>query len=219
MRTTLLAACLLVAGLWVRGAQADIYSWVDDDGVRHISNVNPPPGAEVFLRTPAAPSPALAGKARAQRATSTFEEDLRARENERLREHRTALEDRLAATEEKVEDAQRALEGARERLAAARTRYESERRFAGSFVYGTGFVATPRHDGYRRHKPAHGKHTQRSIFLDRPFQLGAITIPLFNARDHFRRSPPRHPGAISHRQRGHDEPHDRRQRGKYRRHR
>ena len=218
MRTTLLTACLLVAGLWGQGAQADIYSWVDGDGVRHISNVNPPPGAEVFLRTPSSPSPPSAEKAPAQREASTVEEDLRARGKERLRERQTALEDRLAATEEKVEDAQRALEGARERLAAARTRYESERRFAGSFVYGTGFVATPRHDGYRRHKPAHGKHTQRSIFLDRPFQLGAITIPLFNARDHFRKRQHRY-DPEKHRRPVNGKPHLKHPRGGDRRHR
>ena len=218
MRTTLLAACLLVAGLWVRGAQADIYSWVDDDGVRHISNVNPPPGAEVFLRTPAAPSPALAGKARAQRATSTFEEDLRARENERLREHRTALGDRLAETEEKVEAAQRALERAQERLVAARARYESDRRFAGSLVYGTRIVVTPRHDRFRRHKPSHVKHARGSIFLDRPFRLGAITIPLFNARDHFRK-PQRRWDPEKHRRPVNGKPHLKRRRGGDRRHR
>ena len=216
MRTTFLTACLLVAGLWGQGAQADIYSWVDGEGVRHISNVNPPPGAEVFLRTPSAPSPPSTAKAPAQRETSTFEED--AREKERLRERQTALEDRLAATEEKVEDAQRALRRARERLAAARARYESERRLAGSLVYGTRIVVTPRHDRFRRHKPAHGKHTQHSIFLDRPFQLGAITIPLFNARDHFRK-PQRRYDPEKHRRPVNGKPHLKRQRGGDRRHR
>lgn len=217
MRTTLLTACLLVAGLWVQGTLADIYSWVDGNGVRHISNVNPPPGAEVFLRTPSAPSPAVAEKPPAQRATSTFEEDLRGREKDRLRERQKALEDRLAATEEKVEDAQRALEGARERLAAARTRYESERRFAGSLVYDTRIVVTPRHDRFRRHKPSHVRRAKRSIFLDRPFQLGAITIPLFNARDHFRKRQHRY-DPEKHRRPVNGKPHLKHPRGGDRRH-
>jgi hypothetical protein len=42
---------LLVIGLFVAsGAQADIYRWVDQEGVVHFSNYSPADGAQVFLK-------------------------------------------------------------------------------------------------------------------------------------------------------------------------
>ena len=212
MRAILLGAWMLTAGFFSQPAWADIYSWVDADGIRHISDVNPPPGAQIFLRTPSTPAENRVEEALAREEEQDLRKARRAKEEERMREQRVALENRLAETEAKVEDAQRALERVQERLEAARARYESNRRYAGSLVYGTRFFGTPQHDRFKQRQPLHRKPFVGSVFLERPFQLGAITIPLLNFHDPFRRTAPRHTPNIRHRS-AHGKPHPRRRHG------
>jgi hypothetical protein len=177
-------ACILAAGLFSQAAWADIYIWVDDNGVKHISDLNPPPHAELFLQTDAQPYDKAADLA--QRETEKRQDLLRAQAEIREREERLAiqaseLESRMEDVEQKTQEA---LERAEDRLQAAEERYG---RYAVSFAY----VARPFGARHYRYKHAGHPTGHRVVpsFEGRPFSLGAIHIPLFSARDYFQPQP------------------------------
>lgn len=105
-----LALCL--GGLLLSGiagaASADIYSWVDAEGIRHFSNHVPPKSAEAFeitVETPYVPPSA---------------EELReAQKAEILAEVERKIAEMEAANVERLRSAQREIEAAREEAASA----------------------------------------------------------------------------------------------------
>lgn len=209
MRAMICLALIATVGLGTQAATADIYTWVDDDGVRHISNLTPPPHAQVFLRTEESPAddmrmPQASAK---QAELELAQEEIRRRE-ERLARQAANLERRIAEIEQKSREA---LEQAEDRLAAAEARHAEARRdhrHEMAFTY-IGRPFGRRHDfrEHRRH-PA-GRDVPVPSFEGHPFHLGAVHIPLFSARDFFRSpggahagfSGSRHPGG------GHRPPH------------
>lgn len=217
MRAIAISIVMLAAGLWALPAWADIYMWEDANGVKHISNLNPPPEAKVFLRTKPNPSEPSAEKRDARRQENAEQDaDLLEREI-RLREKEAALERRLAETEAKVEDARDELERAHKKLEDVQARYEHDRAknrwyAAGPLIYRPVYSRW-RYDRYKRHPsgrhPGHSDRRRYGItFQTRPFQLGAVHIPLYNAHDRYRRPKPHGAGsaALKHRHRGHAQP-------------
>ena len=90
----ILATCLIV-GLAAAPGYADIYSWVDENGVRVFSNQSAPPGASVYLKI-REPTPE-------ERAEMEREElESIARKN---REIRDDLENRLRETNRQLQNA------------------------------------------------------------------------------------------------------------------
>lgn len=188
MRSIALWTCILAVGLWAQAARADIYTWVDARGVRHISNHNPPPHAEVFVHTPeerprddAHASGAAAERQREERrATMEIRE-----QEERLARREAQLERRIQESERK---SLAALERAEDRLRAAAVR-ERDPRHAVSFMNVTGPFSSRshRHRGLTRDRSDRG--FARPSFEGRPFYLEAIRIPLSGVADPFRRQP------------------------------
>lgn len=199
MRVLILAACILTAGLGAARAWADIYIWEDADGVRHISNLNPPPGAEIFVRTPAPPPEASAEAARGEVEAPSVQAQIRAGED-RLREQEKEadLERRLAAVEARIEEAKEELERARQGLSAAKARDRDEEesgwRYAGTVVYTPAPYSRAHPKRFRRPAWGAGRLRQGLPYLVSPFRLGAVHIPLINAHDRFRRAKPHRTG-------------------------
>ena len=176
MQAMISMICILTAAVWIPQTWADIYIWTDEDGVRHISNLNPPAYAEVLLETEE-PIDDVAPH-RAQQEVERQQAQAREREMQ-LDRQKAELERRIEETEQKTQEA---LERAEERLAAAEARYEpwtADRSDTFStityFYRPYGFLHyRHKHPGYhrsgnRRHSPSLANH---------PFFLGAIHLPL-----------------------------------------
>jgi hypothetical protein len=79
---------LVVVLLGVGSANADIYVWTDESGIKHITNYAPPEQAQVLIRTPEIPYDAEADR---QRREAERREQL-AREKQELAEQKARLE-------------------------------------------------------------------------------------------------------------------------------
>lgn len=205
MRAMICLAVIVAAGIGAPAAAADIYTWVDEDGIRHISNLSPPPHAQVFLKTEDPPTDDI----RIPRETERQAELLRAQEEIRRREERLARQ--AAALERRLEETaqltRQALEKAEDRLAAAEARSAEawrDHRYGMAFTY----INPPfghRHAPHKHRRHHAGRDDQAASLEGRPFHLGAVHLPLFNARDFFRRPPDVHErfGVARHPEGGH----------------
>ena len=102
----------LVIGLFLAsGVRADIYRWVDQEGVVHFSNYSPADGAEVFLK-----ETNDTGQQRSARDTETTEEVVAAARQEM---ERVLQEERQREMDRKLDELLRRSEDAEARLAAA----------------------------------------------------------------------------------------------------
>jgi hypothetical protein len=181
MQALIYLTCILTAVVWLPQAWADIYIWTDEDGVRHISNLNPPAHARVLLHTEepladgAPPGPQQAAARR--QALRSAEAKVREREAQLARQEAEIV----GRIEEAEQATQEALEKAEEHLAAAEASYErwsADRRYGYSTIT---YVYRPY--GYRHHRYKHpryrtGYHPRRPSLAEHPFSLGAIHLPL-----------------------------------------
>ena len=161
--------CILVIAIWIPHAWADIYSWMDADGVRHISNLNPPAHAEVPILTEEQDFDEVTVQ-----APQEAEMQLREREA-RLARQKVELERRIDKTEQKAQDA---LQEAEQRLAAAEARWETNRRYV---IPTVAYVYRPYGGPHYRHTPSRyrpGHRLGRPSLTGRPFHLGPIHLPL-----------------------------------------
>lgn len=206
MRSRFTLVCLLAAGLFTQAAWADIYIWEDDDGTRHISNLNAPPHAELLLRTEEQPLEQAA--AREQQAAE--EEEAFRRAQARIREREAKLDRREAKLERRIEEAEEkvrsALEDTEDRVSAAEARYdrwEADRRYTYStvtYIYRPyTYWRYPRK--YLNYRWSHRPHSPS--FARRPFPLESIHLPLGRIGHDHRRHPS--PGDIDSRPRSHGE--------------
>ena len=94
--------------LAVPAANADIYSWTDEKGVRHFTNYAPPPQANIIIKTEELPFDELADKERMalerQDQLTTALQELADKEA-RLAEMQLAAEKRIEAASRKAEEA------------------------------------------------------------------------------------------------------------------
>ena len=192
MRSRFTLVCLLAAGLFTQAAWADIYTWKDDDGTRHVSNTNAPPHAELLLHTDEQPQNEAAAPTRQEdeNQQALRQAQARIRESEaKLERRRAELERRIAEAEEK---AQAALEQAGDRVTAAEARYdrwEADRRYAYStmtYIYRPyTYWRYPRK--YLNYRWSHRPHSPS--FARRSFPLESIHLPLGPIGHDHRRHP------------------------------
>lgn len=139
-------ACLigiLTVWIWAPTAVADIYSWSDENGILHFTNRNPPPEAELFLKTKEGPYEEAV--ARAQTETAAQRELRRAQDEAREQEERLA--EKAAELERRTEEANRKAE---EALARAEELAEAANRgYTSSRGYALGYAYYPLSYGYR----------------------------------------------------------------------
>jgi hypothetical protein len=97
---------IVMAGVTVPIASADIYFWTDENGVKNFTNYSPPEKAEVFMETSEADEDAALPEAEtdqagdADRALESRQLQAAAEEIEALREQVGELKDRLQALPE-----------------------------------------------------------------------------------------------------------------------
>jgi TolA-binding protein len=140
MRLFALFTCLLAACLWSRAGHADIYVWVDENDVKHFTNQNPPPEAEVLMRTKEIPYDEAADHAR--REAEKRQELLRARAQ--LRELEERIAQQQAEAQRQIAEARRraeeALKQAEDLRASAEERYDSDHDYTDSYAYYPGYL-------------------------------------------------------------------------------
>jgi hypothetical protein len=117
---------LLMVGMWSASpiVQADIFSWTDENGVRHFSD-SPPGNLNEVDVTPEIPHDPIADqktKAAHQELVRQAEEDLQASEKRELEERLKRTEKKLQAAHRKAEEALDAAQEARE-IAEEKQRY------------------------------------------------------------------------------------------------
>jgi Domain of unknown function (DUF4124) len=138
--TWIVAACLL----WGPAVDADIYVWTDESGIRHFSNRDSHPEAELFLKTMEGPYEEAVESA--QRETEKQRELERAEAD--LQERKKRLAEKVAELERRTEAAKRETQEALDRAeaieAAADRRYRDDRWYA---------VGTAYYPGYRIYSP------------------------------------------------------------------
>lgn len=187
MRTITLWACMLAAGLWAQAVGADIYTWVDGNGVRHITNLNPPPQAEIFLHTPEDPPTGIAQERRsdAEKAEDPVTAAAEMRKGEEsLAGQAAELERRIEAAGREVEET---IERAQARLRAAEARRDRELRYAAPLVIVTR-PSRARQDHHKAPRGRAGKRPGTASIEGRPFHLAPIRIPLSSLGSPFRRT-------------------------------
>jgi len=144
--TGIMAVCL-----WGPAVDADIYVWTDEGGIRHFSNRDSHPEAELFLKTMEGPYEEAVERAQEenekQRELARAEADLQERK-ERLAEKIAELERR---TEAAKQEAQEAIERAEAIEAAAARRLRDDRWYATGTAYYPGYYLYSPY-GYRGYR-------------------------------------------------------------------
>ena len=202
MRTRSYWICILASAIWIPHAWADIYSWRDADGIRHISNINPPAHAEVLIPTEERDFDEATVQAQQEEAE---EQQIQLREREaQLARREAELERRLDETEQKANEV---LQETEQRIAVVEACYASWATDRCYVIPTTTYCYRPCGGPHYRRKPSRyrsnhgpGHGLGRPSLTGRPFHLGAIHLPLGTIG--FARRPypggteehPRHPG-------------------------
>ena len=143
-----------IAGLVVSTASADIYSWTDENGVKHFTNHAPPKQAALFMKTPEIP----------------YDEDAdnQRREMDRLEAARLELAEREAFLMKEQQAAERRIAAANAKADAALQEADQVLQYAqdaaeatasyrtGSFGYGYYYPYYRRPYRYKKHKKFDG---------------------------------------------------------------
>jgi hypothetical protein len=151
-----------VCGFSITAANADIYSWTDENGVNHFTNYAPPKQARLLMKTPEIPY--------------DEEADIQRRETDRLEVARQELAEREAFLMLQQQQAERRLAEANARVDAALREADKILQDAeaatedanynngDSYAYGYGYYPYYRH-GYRKYghyyKKRHFKYGYR----------------------------------------------------------
>jgi len=144
---------LLIVGLWTANpiVQADIFSWTDENGVRHYSDS--PPGnlneVDVTPEIPHDPAADQRTKAAHQELVRQAEEDLQALEKRELEERLKRTEKKLEAAQKKAEEALDAAQEARE-IAEEKQRYREVYVVPGIGPYGNRSPQSVPYDPYNK---------------------------------------------------------------------
>ena len=151
---------------------ADIYTWIDENGVKHFSNFAPPPNAEVIMKTEELPYDEQADQ---QRMAAERQERLVAAWRE-LADKEAELLDRQRAAEQQIEAANlRAQEALREAEALLNQAEEKHNRYSSGGAY---YGYYPYYGHYKRwyyrkngslyYKYPHYKHHQKHKYKHKP---------------------------------------------------
>ncbi|MCB2169607.1 MAG: hypothetical protein KQI78_18265 [Deltaproteobacteria bacterium] len=188
MKRIALFIYVVTAGLWGHGVNADIYVWTDESGIRHFSNRDSHPQAELFLKTMEGPYEEAVERAQReaekQRELERAQADLQERK-ERLAEKVAELERR---TEAAKREAQEALDRAEAIEAAVDHRYRDDRWYAVGTAYYPGYYIYSPY-GYRGYRFS-VTYPGGKRFKDHRYRPGGTHRPIY--RDGYRNRD-RHP--------------------------
>jgi hypothetical protein len=195
MRLFTFFICILVSCLWVQVGNADIYVWVDENGVKHFSNGNPPAHAKVLMRTKEIPYDESADHARQE--TERQQELLQAQTEileieAQLAEQQVELQRRIAEADRKAEEA---LQHTEDLLDYANDRYDSDHKYYSDYAYYPKNFKPRHYRSSKYHYPAYG-----GIYYHKPhkFRKGLHRFKQHRFskshyfRKHFESNRPRH---------------------------
>lgn len=147
---TIVWVTVWVCGFWISAANADIYSWTDENGVNHFTNYAPPKQARLLMKTPEIAYDAAA--------------DIQRQETDRLEVARQELAEREAFLRQQQEEAEQRLAEANARADAAlreadqilqdaeAAAEDANYNNSGSYGYGYGYGYYPRYrHGFRKY--------------------------------------------------------------------
>ena len=146
---TIIGAALWACAFLVSAADADIYSWTDENGVSHFTNYAPPKQARLIMKTPEIPHDQVA--------------DIQRQETDRMEVARQELAEREAFLLQQQQEAERRIALANARADAALQEAQQVLQEAeaasqdagyernGSYVYGYGYYPYYRHGYYPKY--------------------------------------------------------------------
>jgi hypothetical protein len=155
----LMLACLGFAGFMIPAASADIYSWTDENGVRHFTNQSPPKHAELLIKSPEISHDEEAHERRLKEDRLELARQELAERKALLLQQQLEAERRLAAANARAEAAlQRADQILQEAEAAAEDN-DNDRRGSVGFYYPYYRIDHRKHYiSHYRHQSSHRKH-------------------------------------------------------------
>jgi hypothetical protein len=183
-----------VSGFSILAAQADIYSWTDENGVNHFTNYAPPKHARLLIKTPEIPYDQDADNQRQE--TDRLEvarHELAEREAFLLLQQQEA-ERRLAEANARADAALREADQILQDAEAAAENGDYYRN--GSYAYGYGYYPYYR-PGYRKyghhykkrhHKYRHGRHYKYKYRHGRPYKPGYRNGHKYYSKSHHRQN-------------------------------
>lgn len=134
MKRIALSAWIFAVCLWGQAAYADIYVWIDDNGIRHFSNRDSHPDAKLFLKTMEGPYEEAVERAQKETEKKQALEQAQAE----IQERKERLAEKVAKLERRAEEAKReareALDRAKELEEAADRRYRDDRWYATGYA-------------------------------------------------------------------------------------
>jgi hypothetical protein len=123
---------ILIALLFIPTANADIYEWTDENGVKHFTNYAPPKQAKVLMKTPEIPYDEEADKQRGEIERLEIARQELAERESRLLQQQQEAEQRIAASNRRAQQALQDAEAALEEAEASAENNEY-RRSTGSY--------------------------------------------------------------------------------------
>jgi hypothetical protein len=144
-------AAFWFAGLAVSTADADIYAWTDENGVKYFTNHAPPEQATLFMKTREIPHDEEADKKRREMDRLEVARQELAEREAFLIEQQQAAERRIAAANAKAEEALRQADRILQDAQAA----SEDDNFRSSSSYRFGFFYPYYHYRYRHHDKDH----------------------------------------------------------------
>jgi hypothetical protein len=154
----LILALLGMAGFMIPAASADIYSWTDENGIRHFTNQSPPKHAKLLIKSPEVLHDEEAHQRRLEEDRLELARQELAEREAFLLQQQLEAERRLAAANARAEAA---LEQADQILqdAEAAAEYEYDRGRSYGYYYPYYRIGHRKHHiRHYRHKGLHRKH-------------------------------------------------------------
>lgn len=96
MKRLIILEMILMSFIWSPIVMANIYTWTDENNIRHFTNQSPPPGAEIFLRD-SNPEPGSSPE-----TPDEIEKNDLTTENQDLEDRLNDTQEKLSETLEKV---------------------------------------------------------------------------------------------------------------------
>jgi hypothetical protein len=178
----LILASLGLAGFMIPAASADIYSWVDENGVRHFTNQSPPKHAELLIKSPEVTYDEEADQRRVEEDKLELARQELAEKEALLLQQQLEAERRLAAANDRAEAAIEQADQILQEAEAAAEAYENDRWRSNGYYYPYYRIGHRKHYiSHYRHKGLYRKHPYK--YRQHPYAYGDNTHKRHSLRD------------------------------------
>ena len=158
----LILASLAIAGFMTPAANADIYSWTDESGVRHFTNQTPPKHAKLLIKSPEISHDEKAHQRRLEEDSLLVARQELAEREAFLQQQQLEAERRLAAANARAEAALQQADQILQEAEAAAEAYDDDRGGSHGYYYPYYRIGHKKYYNSRyRHKSFHRKHLHK----------------------------------------------------------